>query len=42
MKILAKELKKKIDEIEYPSERPPITPLPIGVFAAGEEDEEEG
>ncbi|RLE64792.1 MAG: (2Fe-2S)-binding protein [Thermoprotei archaeon] len=42
MRILAKELGKKIEEIEYPSERPPLTPLPIGIFAAGEDFEEEG
>ena len=42
IKILARELGKKPEEIGYPRERPPITPLPLGIFASGDNDEKKG
>jgi NAD(P)H-nitrite reductase large subunit len=32
-KILAQELKKRIDEIAMPTTRPPETPVPFGIFS---------
>ena len=42
LRILAKETGKKLEDIGYPSERPPITPLPLGIFAMDGESEKEG
>ncbi|RLE71636.1 MAG: (2Fe-2S)-binding protein [Thermoprotei archaeon] len=40
VKILARELGKNVEEVGYPSERPPIIPLPLGILATGENREE--
>ncbi len=42
IRILARKLKKRPEELLIPPSRPPITPIPIEVFLAsgGEEDEE--
>lgn len=42
VKILARELGKNLEEVGYPSERPPMVPLPLGVLATGEDYEEKG
>ncbi|HDD64058.1 MAG TPA: (2Fe-2S)-binding protein [Thermoprotei archaeon] len=40
VRIMARVLGKKPEEIGYPSQRPPIYPIPFKVLAKGEKDDE--
>lgn len=38
-RILARETGKKVSEIELQTSRPPVVPVPLGLLASGESDE---
>jgi len=40
VRIMAKMLGKNIDEIGYPTQRPPIYPIPLKILVEGDEDSE--